>query len=220
MPSHLVPPGLLFPTEVSVLSARRRDIGEHGRLPNQFTLPKLGGIDGLSFWAEFAMAWSDDGIYFQVEVQHPHPTILTERVRPPIDLLRLWLDVRGSPNIHRATRYCHCFRLRLASKTAGQWVPQVELEPISRAREFPKPIDDIKLSARIERSPAGYRVLVDFPSAALTGYAPREFPNASFFVKAYDPDLGEQSWMYGNEFDYVHDPSLWTRIRFQPSDSK
>jgi len=79
-------------------------------LDQSHQLPHFAALAGYPSRATAWAGWALDGLYFKMKI--------TGKSSPPrfygntggvSDGLRVWVDTRSSPGIHRATRFCHCF---------------------------------------------------------------------------------------------------------------
>lgn len=249
MANRLIEPTLLFDFSINLKSVVRigasdtsrskskRKIAEsttqrlHGptdwELEESHKLPNFAALAGYPNRATVWAGWAMDGMYFKMKItgksSAPHFYGNTGGVS---DGLRVWVDTRSSPGIHRATRFCHCFHFFPGQSTGSQSTvanslhakdDQVSdqargvLDSIPRFREAPNAIDAQKLlvSSHIEKD--GYTLWSHVPTSCLTGYAPDQFDAISLFVEVVDFELGTQSISLGPELRYVEDPSLWIR---------
>ncbi len=163
------------------------------------------------------MAWSSAGLYFQVRVKGKKslPRFVQERGGFS-DGLRVWIDTRCSPGIHRATRFCHCFHFfpgqpNAALNASDELRPHGILDEVPRAREFPAPIDPKDIQVRSEFHRDGYTLWAHIPTKCLTGYSPLEFDRIRIFYDVVDSELGTQSMSLGPELRYAEDPSHWVQ---------
>ena len=80
---------------------------------------------------------------------------------------------------------------------------------IDRARENARPVRPGQLGIRVDRKADGYRMLIQIPAAALTGFQPDEHPRLGFTYWLFDREHGEQTFSAASEFPFASDPSLW-----------
>jgi hypothetical protein len=94
------------------------DLGESHKIPHFASL--AGHPSKANVWA----GWASDGMYFKMQI--------TGKAGPPrffgntggvSDGLRVWIDTRSSPGIHRATRFCHCFHFFPGQPDGGLTTP-------------------------------------------------------------------------------------------------
>ena len=181
-------------------------------LPDDYELPSLAELQGGPSFAKVKMGWNEEGIGLSFTIE--------QKSRPPkfvagelllCDRVQIWIDTRNTQNVHRATRFCHCFVL-LPLSDAKRNQPIVRSVLIPRSREdavLPK-AEFVK--AQVEVSPTGYRIDAWFPEKTFTGYDPVPNPKIGFHYAVYDNELGEQTLAVGSEFPYESDPSLWQTV--------
>ena len=180
-------------------------IASHWQLGEALAVEHLAALNGNKTHSDVRVAWSESGLYFQAIVKGKK--VLPRFIQPRggfSDGLRVWIDTRCSPGIHRATRFCHCFHF-----FPGQ--PHGILDEIPRARELPTTIDSKELEVRSEFHPDGYTLWAHIPSKCLTGYSPLEFDRIRLFYDVVDQELGTQSMAIGPELRYAEDPSHWVQ---------
>ena len=191
-------------------------------LDQSHQLPHFAALAGYASRATAWAGWASDGLYFKMTI--------TGKSSPPrfygntggvSDGLRVWVDTRSSPGIHRATRFCHCFHLFPGQPEDADSSfdetddvsrqPRGVLDTIPRARETPAAIESEKIIVSSHFEKNGYTLWSHVPASCLTGYAPDQFDAISLFVEVVDFELGTQSISLGPELRYVEDPSLWIR---------
>jgi hypothetical protein len=244
MANRLIEPTLLFDFSINLKSVIRIGATDKGRskpkrkaaesspdrlhgpsdwdLDQSHELPNFAALAGYANRATVWAGWALDGMYFKMKIagksSQPHFYGHSGGVS---DGLRVWIDTRSSPGIHRATRFCHCFHFfpgqnagmkSLASKDfQGSDEARGVLDSIPRCREAPNAIEDAKLLVSSHIDKDGYTLWSHVPASCLTGYAPDQFDAISLFVEVVDFELGTQSISLGPELRYVEDPSLWIR---------
>ncbi len=216
MNSPLIDPALFYQFEVQIDSVAFRPSNLDWELPPATRIPDFGQLSGKKAFAELRMAWSELGLFFQLDVSGKKlPTQFTSAVGGRSDGMRLWLDTRGSPDIHRASRFCHCFNFLPGSQQANKTSAIATFEPIARARELPTPVRPEQIPIRVAFRKNGYRLNAALPANVLTGYSPSEYSELSFFYSVVDEELGVQTLTVGSEMRYYEDPSLWTRLKLR-----
>ncbi|MCY2976506.1 MAG: hypothetical protein NTW52_17760 [Planctomycetota bacterium] len=244
MANRLIEPTLLFDFSINLKSLVRigssdknrarpkRKIAEstservHGPsdwdLDQSHELPNFAALAGYANRATVWAGWAMDGMYFKMKIAGKSlPPRFFGHSGGVSDGLRVWIDTRSSPGVHRATRFCHCFHFfpgqsagmkALASKDfQGSDEARGVLDSIPRFREAPNAIEAEKLFVSSHMDKDGYTLWSHVPASCLTGYAPEEFDAISLFVEVVDFELGTQSISLGPELRYVEDPSLWIR---------
>jgi hypothetical protein len=197
--------------KASSLEAGHWELGEAHRLPY------FGSLSGKAMHGEVFFAWSEAGLYLQMRVsgKSAAPSFVQDRGGFS-DGLRVWIDTRCSPGIHRATRFCHCFHFfpgqpNPSSDVTESSRPHAILDEIPRCRELPAAIDPNDLEVRSTFYRDGYALWGNIPARCLTGYSPLEFDRIRIFYDIVDRELGTQSMMLGPELRYAEDPSHWVQ---------
>jgi hypothetical protein len=213
------------------------------QLGDHFLLLDFNALSGKPKLGRVAVAWENTGLFFEAEVQgKKQPIRFIQEKGGVSDGLRVWIDTRNSPNVHRATRFCHCFhffpggvtksgqdlsvqgslRARSLQTTRdplafpGTSLPFGILDEVARAREHPNPINSSELIVRSTFKSDGYRLNAFVPATCLTGYLPSEFDRIRIFYDLVDMELGTQSQSLGPELRYSEDPSLWIEAKLVP----
>lgn len=201
-----------------------RGAGRLVDLPSEMKLPFLGSMDGQPEFAEIRIAWNDSGLALQWEISGKEQAIYGEPDRPTAcDGLSLWLDMRDTRTIHRATRYCQRLTFLVhdgaEAGAAGVWQ-----KPINRALEDCPAADlsQIKI-ARTALDEEGedfvpkkgqliksYRMEVVIPASQLSGFDPETNRRLGYCYRLRDREMGDQLSAAGPEFPYWEDPSLWS----------
>jgi hypothetical protein len=180
------------------------------KLSKAYVMPSFGEVEGRTVFADLRAAWSERGMSFVLRVAGKKQTPWCRPSRPEdSDGLHVWIDTRDTHNIHRATRFCHQFAFLPFGAGRRRDQPVGRLLAINRAREQPKPIDDILLGLHSEKRIDGYVLQAHIPAAAMTGFDPAEHPRLGFSYAVIDRELGWQTFTVGPEFPFTEDPSLW-----------
>jgi hypothetical protein len=136
--------------------------------------------------------------------------------------VQLWIDTRNSPNVHRASRFCHLFRFFPGDPDRGSpgarpaWG---SLGEIPRAREHPQPVRPEELQVQSSFAADGYRLQAFLPAKCLTGYLPQEFDRIRLFYEVADEELGQQPQSLASGYRYNEDPSLWVETHLDRESS-
>ncbi len=133
MPEPLVHPALLFEfaIEIRLFSPTAKSIGSRSKvtkkkeaakpdkapsvgvewsLGDEFLIPDFNVLGGKARSGTVSAAWSELGLFFEARVVGKKQPVRFVQERGGFsDGLRLWIDTRNSPNVHRAGRFCHCF---------------------------------------------------------------------------------------------------------------
>jgi hypothetical protein len=202
MPALLPTPFLFrFLLPVAYRDRLPADLDETCTLPLPATLdePRLSEV------LQLRAAWNAEGLAFAARVRGKSKPPQGSMTNPlAAEGLQLWIDTRGTQNVHRASRFCHHFCL-LASGGAVQ-------VPIPRAREespLAKP-DDLQVT--VARHKQGYDLTAWIPETALHGFDPDASPRLGFFARLRDSELGDRHLTVGPEFPFATDPSVWCTL--------
>ena len=209
-PAPLIDPTFLFRFEVQVRNAPLKWTTKGLKLPEKCRLPSFGGLSGRPVFADVRLGWSSEGIGIHLLVNGKRQLPWCRDSRPEdSDGFHLWIDTRSSPNIHRATKYCHRFLWMPSGGGSKREHPVAGLVPINRARFQPNPINNgvIKVAAAPRHD--GYEMSGLIPAKAMTGYDPADQPRISLYYAVIDRELGWQTLSLGPEYPVMEDPSLW-----------
>jgi len=175
-------------------------------------LPSLSELEGEASPFTIGVCWNERGLGVA--------TVVTGKRRPPVcnparpdasDGLRVWIDTRCTQNIHRATRFCHCFHLAPAGDDAGTkpWAVQV---PVPRAKDDAPRNDKAPLQVWSKVGEDGYDIACWLPADALHGFDPAAQPRLGFCCAVTDAEFGRMCPFVPEEFPYESDPSLWATL--------
>jgi hypothetical protein len=213
--NSLLAPRFLFRFAVP---AKRRDViwkvggvelEESYRLLNLAELD-AGTADREPALADVRMAWSPDGLVFNVRVDGKRqPPWCREGRLEDSDGLSVWIDTRAIQNIHRASRYCHRYVFLPTGGGHGQDQPLADQLLINRARENARPIRPRELQVASKLMKAGYWLAALVPAVALGGYDPQQNRQIGFTYAVFDRELGRQTFATGSGFPFEEDPSCW-----------
>jgi hypothetical protein len=184
-------------------------------LPDEAILPCLSAeLAGDGRFAQVRLAVGPNAIYFQADVQGKRqmPWCRESRLEDS-DGLHVWLDTRNSPEIHRATKYCHRFGFSPMGRGPKADLPFVGWAPINRARESPPPPADDQLSIRARVSAGRYRLVAAIHFNALHGLDIVDFPTVGFYFAVMDRELGWQSLALRPDLPVMDNPSLWAQLQ-------
>jgi hypothetical protein len=193
-------------------------------LPAEFRLAHFGEMDGQPAFAEVRTAWNEHGLGVQWEIRHKRQALYGEPDRTSAcDGMSLWLDMRDTRTIHRASRYCHRFVI-LGHNGQDPAMPVVIQKRIARALEDAPPVDasqirlllrpideDGDVAADGRNQPlSSYRMEVFLPASVLHGFDPEVNQRLGICYRIRDRELGDQILAPGPEFPFWEDPSLWS----------
>lgn len=209
----LVPPRSLFRIALACRSVENLAGVLESGLDESYRLPCLAPLDGFEPFADLRLAWHPQGLALDLYVsgKQQRPWCRANRLEDS-DGLQVWIDTRGTTNIHRASRFCHRFILLPGGQGVRGDEPVADQLLINRARENAKPVRPGVLDARswIERD--SYSLQAVLPAKALTGWDPREHRQIGFNYLVADRELGAQTLSVGGPLPYQEDPSLWAAL--------
>jgi hypothetical protein len=211
MTQSLIAPTFLFRFSAPCHEFDGAPSGDAGfELDDRYRLPHFASLDGDRTFADVRAAWSRKGIAFTVRVEGKQKTLWCRESRmSESDGLSVWIDVRATQNVHRASRFCHRFIFLPSGGGRRLDQPVADQALIERARENAGPIRPGALAVRVDKRIDGYRLDAFIPADAMTGYRPTEHPRLGFTYAVLDRELGMQTFTVGMEFPFDSDPSLW-----------
>lgn len=238
--SQLVPARFLFHFELPVQRLATAPVSGKPLpgLSGDYQLPGLGELERLSEFAEVRLGWHERGLAVQVGMRKAATTAnrggsvagvgaTTLPVGRAADshanarTIELWIDTRNTRNVHRATKYCHRYRVTLADpQTSSHGQPTVIGEPIPQARENVPVADHKGVRVEQESDDHGLSVRIWFPADRLNGFDPAENPRLGFFYRVRDPLHGEQTLSAARGLPIEQDPSIWQTLALQASESR
>jgi hypothetical protein len=212
--ASLLPPRQFFRFSADVKRADGLDAPKGFSLDESYSLPPLAELDGRSAFAEVRMAWGAAGLAWQVTVEGKTqlPWCRDSRLEDS-DGLQVWVDTRGTLNVHRASRFCHRFVYLARGGGSGGDQPLADQLLINRARENARPVRPRELVARAKTSASGYTLWAFAPAEALGGFDPAQQPRLGFTYALLDRERGLQTFATGPELPYEEDPSCWAELR-------
>lgn len=176
----------------------------------QSELTSAEDVPPPSAFAELRMAWSDEGLFFQVQVKGKKqaPSCRESKLEDS-DGLTLLVDTRDTHNVHRASRFCHQYIFLPAGEGAGMKNPVGELLNINRAKDNPTQPNRGTLKVFSSVKGEGYKMSGWVPAEAITGYDPAEHKRLGFYFVVKDRELGWHTFSLGSDYPFQTDPSLW-----------
>ncbi|MCC9603211.1 hypothetical protein LOC67_21900 [Stieleria sp. JC731] len=184
------------------------------QLPERCRVPSFGALADRRNYADVRIAWSDSGLGFQIRVFGKKQLPWCRETRlDESDGFHLWVDTRCSPNIHRATGFCHRFLFMPAGGGPRRERALASLIEINRARANPKQVPPDTLRIKTLARHDGYELSGLIPSPAMTGYDPKDQSRLGFYFAVLDRELGWQTLSLGPEYPVMEDPSLWAEAQ-------
>lgn len=191
-------------------------------LPESARLPSPVEMEGKSPWWHLSIAWRPSGLALSLDVMDPAGPSRFDPDSPQLsDGLQLWIDTRGTREIHRATRFCHRFLIRAipdpSSKSVGTLIEQAT---IHRAVADAPKTDLSLVKARAGRAKGGWWLDLDLPASSLHGFDPETNPRLGFLYCLMSAERGDQFLTVGRDFPIGEDPSLWCSLDLLDADRK
>lgn len=215
MTDQLIAPPFLFRFSVPCYRTKKKWTDKGITLDPKYIIPSFQTelTDTVPF-AELRMAWSDEGLFFQLQVKgkQQKPWCREGRLEDS-DGMVLLIDTRDTHNVHRANRFCHQFIYLPAGEGAQQLNPVAELLNINRAKDNPKqpPRGALKVHSNLKSD--GYKMSGWMPADTITGYDTTEHTRLGLCYAIKDRELGWQTLSLGSEYPFETDPSLWGTLQ-------
>lgn len=190
-------------------------------LPETCAVPYFGAVDEEKERFEARVAWNDSGIALRWRTKGRRRPLPNRSAGLGDERLELWLDMRDTRAIQRATKFCHHWVIRVNGESPtgadARWMPiprANEASPapppeLAKAACFPldakgRPLPTGKLSDAVD-----YLVAALLPATALAGFDPDANSRLGFFYRVHDLELGTQTLTGGDEFPFWENPSQW-----------
>jgi hypothetical protein len=182
-------------------------------LPDSCTLPDLSSLEGRAPWASVRVAWNPFGLGIAILAQRQGTkTPLADRPEGFADV-NLWIDMRDTRNVSRATRFCHRFAAHLTLRRDGQGLDaEVAQRPIARAVADAPIASSAILSSRTELTRSSWTLELFLPAAALHGFDPETNRRLGFAYQVSDHEREDQFLGVGRDFPLGENPSLWATL--------
>ncbi len=181
----------------------------------EFRLMSSSDLCGTSDWIDLRCAWATTGLAFVFDYKGASKKI-SGMVK-----LNIWIDTRNTRNVHRATRFCHQFRIEfdptilIARKRGPKETLAPGAEPsqirINRAlADAPIADRDSIYTDLLTNDKGGFRLAIFFTSQALNGFDIEANRMLGLAYRIQAPGRDWQRLGPGLEFPVAEDPSLWT----------
>lgn len=207
---EFIDPTFLFRFEVEIKPAKLKWESKGLKLPEANRMPSFGALGGRKVFADVRLGWSDAGLGLHLLVSGKRQLPWCRETRlDESDGFHLWIDTRCSPNIHRATQFCHRFLFMPAGGGPRRERPHAAMIEIDRARAHPKPVRSEQLPIKALPRHDGYEMSGLIPAECLTGFSPGDQDRVSLFWAVIDREFGWQTLSLGPEYPINEDPSLW-----------
>jgi hypothetical protein len=166
-----------------------------------------------ALWHEVRVAWNAHGLGISVEVHGKRRAVAAHVGSPEVgDGIDLWIDTRDTRDVHRATRFCHHFQLRLAPRAGGELGVRIENVAIHRAMGSPGSAVSARHHARAWPKVGGWLLEWFLPAEGLSGYDPEINRRLGICYEVRDAERGSAFLTVGREFPIAEDPSLWSTL--------
>ncbi|MCA9259665.1 MAG: hypothetical protein KDA61_10720 [Planctomycetales bacterium] len=210
--AQMLPPRQMFRFSIDV-KQRSPLWTPQTELDETYRLPDFAALDGRHSFADVRMAWSREGLLWQVEISgKTQPLWCRDSRLEDSDGLQVWVDTRATLNVHRATRFAHRFAFLPAGGSPRNDAAVADQLLINRARENARPVRPRELQVRSKVTSKGYKLWAFAPADALGGFDPQQQPKLGFTYAVIDRELGLQTLAMGPEFPYEEDPSCWAEV--------
>lgn len=206
----MIDPAFLFRFEIELRKVQLAWGTKGLRLAESCKVPSFGLLGRRPTFADVRIAWAPEGLAVHVTVEGKRQLPWCRATRPDeSDGFHLWLDTRCSPNIHRATQYCHRFLFMPAGGGPKKDRPVARLLEINRARTHPKPVPPEGIGVHALPRHDGYVLSGIIPTASMTGYDPGDQRRIGFYYAVIDRELGWETLGVGADYPFEEDPALW-----------
>lgn len=211
---RLIPPTMLYRFALPCRKATTKWAAKTGiDLSEDYILPSLAVLDGQHRFADIRAAWSEEGLYFNVDISTKQQSVWCRETQLiDSDGFQVWIDTRNTHNVHRATRYCHWFLFLPSGGGSKKNTPISSMLRINRSKDDPKTLNQVKPRIVAKEKVGGYTLSTHIPKQALDGWNTEEHTRIGFNYAIMDRELGNQTLAVGTEFPISEDPSLWQTL--------
>jgi hypothetical protein len=190
-------------------------------LAERFRVDNFAAMDEQRNFADFRLAWNDQGLGVQVEVRGKDKPIGGDASRPRhSDGFSLWIDTRDARTSHRASRHCHLFHFLATGGGADKDEPAFVQYRINRALQDAPQVSPKDVRLRFHNIRGGYRLEAFLPARVLNGFDPEQNPRLGVFYVVHDLELGDQTLSAATDLPYAEDPTLWSVLELVSTDKK
>ena len=214
--SFLVPQPFWFRVALSCrhVAVMPRIKGRPLDLPDACTLLDQGSLSGVPGWVSVQAGWNDKGLGLAFTVDRPSGTTYRPNAKV-VPTVMVWVDTRDTRTVHRATRFCHKFEIKLTPQGVRDFEVRVTQPAIPRALADSPKVHVGAVQTWAEGSNRQWSLEVFFPSDALAGFDPDSNRRFGLFYQVTDPDRGDHFSGVGREFPVGEDPSLWATLTLE-----
>jgi len=173
-------------------------------------LPSIETLSDREVFAEVAMGWSEEALYFVFDVDVP----LDEVLYPDFakgDSIELFIDTRDIEGASSLSRFCHHFFF------LPYPVQQVQAGEITRLRaDQSRPMaDPSAFAVEMEETKSGYKMAIRIDRTGLFGYSAPEFDRLglSYRINRFK----DEPQIYSStDFKFASHPNLWAQVHLSP----
>ena len=216
--NEIIPPPFLFNFSLSISKNDTLPLkkGRPLQLADSARLFVPGSLVKGDSTFDLRAAWNENGLGFQIEVRgKKFPVSGTRKDLKASDSIRLYLDLRHTANVHRATEYCSAIVVLPVDEEADDR-PSVMFTEIAQQRTARKDRDARKCPVHTAKLSDGYCCEVWIPSSQLFGFEEIEsIGHFGFYCVVADTELGELPLGIGGDFPTSFDPSTWLQLRLE-----
>ncbi len=219
--NQIIPPSFLFNFSLSIPRNDALPLKKGGplQLSDSSSVFVPGSLATGESLYDLKAAWNESGIGFQFEVRgKKFPVAGTKKDLKSSDSIRLFLDLRHTANVHRATEFCSALVVLPVDEESSDR-PSVMFTEIAQQRTARKDRDGRKCLVQTTPLDDGYRCEIWIPGTQLLGFDElASIGHFGFYCVVVDSELGELPLSIGGDFPTSFDPSTWLQLRLTNSD--
>ena len=178
----------------------------------KFTLPDTTELLGEDEFAEFKMAWNEDGLIVDVQINKPFEDVSYPDFRKG-DSLELCIDTRDLKTAGFFHKFCHHFLI------LPQAVGEIQVQEISKFRtEDSHPLcDPSELSVETKFMAKEFRMQIKISKEALYGFEPQTCKKIGFTYRLNRPGKDPQHFALSSlMYSIEQHPALWASLNLGP----
>lgn len=173
-------------------------------------LPDLHFLNTQDSFAELAMAWSEKGLYFYLNVKRPLLKVNFPDLQHG-DSLELFIDTRDVKTSGYNTRFCHHFYFLPEAVEEGIQAGEITRFRNDDAHELCDPRQLI-VAATSKRTQ--YSMNIFIPAECLNGFDPAQFNRLGFTYRINRFDGEPQCFSVNSrDFSIEQQPSTWASLK-------
>ncbi|MFO0921578.1 MAG: hypothetical protein U0905_03715 [Pirellulales bacterium] len=206
-----IDPTLLFDFEIPLFYWKTKWATTRKPLPDKYRLPHFAAMHQNETIATVWGAWSESGLYFDLEVPLPEASLNTRDELWHPTVWQVWIDTRHDPGNRRGTQNCHFFVFAPQEKARSPQ-PLATMRYMHRALALPNAIASEDLATTVIEMKVGFRMLVSIRASALTGFSPSEMRHLGFMYQLSVSNSDSQHLSVSPEVRFFEDPGHWCRL--------